>query len=237
MEHVGSILMPVDEVVFSLIAARDEALVREVNERAGAARRPDHGRDLAVVRAEPHRRSHAMTRPRSLAPRATVGLAFVAALAVAGCASGASPSVGSSALPISSLVPDLSVATTPAPSDTTASNAPSEGVLPSAVATSIDPCQLITSADASSWTGVKFGAGKESTTEGNIRTCNYDAAGPNLFFVAVGIAPDVATAKAAEAAQEADLQSEAQSLAGLGMTVESSRTSRRTPTQRSCRVA
>jgi hypothetical protein len=161
-----------------------------------------------------------MTRPRFVAPRATAGLAFVAALAVTGCTSGASPSVGSSALPISSLVPDASVATTPATSDTTASDAPSEGVLPSAVATSIDPCQLITSADASSWTGVKFGAGKESTTESNIRTCNYDAAGPNLFFVAVGIAPDVATAKAAEAAQEADLESEAQSLAGLGMTVD-----------------
>jgi hypothetical protein len=32
--HVGSILMPVDEVVFSLIAARDEVHVRELNERA-----------------------------------------------------------------------------------------------------------------------------------------------------------------------------------------------------------
>ena len=34
VEHVGSILMPVDEVVVSLISARDEALVRELNERA-----------------------------------------------------------------------------------------------------------------------------------------------------------------------------------------------------------
>ncbi len=34
VEHVGSILMPVDGVVFSLIAAGDEALVRELNERA-----------------------------------------------------------------------------------------------------------------------------------------------------------------------------------------------------------
>jgi hypothetical protein len=32
--HVISILMPVDEVVFSLIAAGDETLVREVNARA-----------------------------------------------------------------------------------------------------------------------------------------------------------------------------------------------------------
>ncbi len=34
VEHVGSILMPVDEVVFSLFAASDEALVRELNARA-----------------------------------------------------------------------------------------------------------------------------------------------------------------------------------------------------------
>jgi hypothetical protein len=34
VEHVGSILMPVDEVVFSIIAAADEAAVRRLNERA-----------------------------------------------------------------------------------------------------------------------------------------------------------------------------------------------------------
>lgn len=34
IEHLGSILMPVDEVVFSLISAGDESLVREVNARA-----------------------------------------------------------------------------------------------------------------------------------------------------------------------------------------------------------
>jgi hypothetical protein len=35
VEHLGSILMPVDQVVFSLIAAHDESVVRRVNERAG----------------------------------------------------------------------------------------------------------------------------------------------------------------------------------------------------------
>ena len=35
IEHVGSILMPVDEVVFTLIAAGSESLVREVNALAG----------------------------------------------------------------------------------------------------------------------------------------------------------------------------------------------------------
>ena len=34
VKHVGSILMPVDEVVFSLFAAGDERLVRELNLRA-----------------------------------------------------------------------------------------------------------------------------------------------------------------------------------------------------------
>jgi len=34
VEHLGSILMPIDEVVFSLIAAGGESLVREVNARA-----------------------------------------------------------------------------------------------------------------------------------------------------------------------------------------------------------
>lgn len=34
VEHLGSILMPLDHVVFSLIAAVDESLVRRVNERA-----------------------------------------------------------------------------------------------------------------------------------------------------------------------------------------------------------
>lgn len=34
VEHVGSILMPTDQVVFSLIEAADELAARQVNERA-----------------------------------------------------------------------------------------------------------------------------------------------------------------------------------------------------------
>jgi hypothetical protein len=34
VEHLGSILMPADQVVFSLIAAPSESVAREVNERA-----------------------------------------------------------------------------------------------------------------------------------------------------------------------------------------------------------
>ncbi len=34
VEHVGTILMPADQVVFTLIAAPSESVAREVNERA-----------------------------------------------------------------------------------------------------------------------------------------------------------------------------------------------------------
>ena len=34
VEHVGSILMPADQVVFTLIAANDETVVRQLTERA-----------------------------------------------------------------------------------------------------------------------------------------------------------------------------------------------------------
>ncbi|MFI5312997.1 MAG: nickel-binding protein [Candidatus Dormibacteria bacterium] len=35
VQHVGSFLMPADQVVISVISAQTEAMVREVNERAG----------------------------------------------------------------------------------------------------------------------------------------------------------------------------------------------------------
>ena len=144
-----------------------------------------------------------------------------AAIVVAACSTGgANPSASASAPVVAALTPAASVAATPeASAPAAASEAPSEGVLPSAVATDIDPCQLITADDASAFVGVKFGPGRESTTDKNVKICNYDAPGPNLFFVEVAIAPDEATAKAAEAAQEADLESQAQDLASLGLTV------------------
>jgi len=128
-----------------------------------------------------------------------------------------SPSAVAPIIANASAPPEASETIAPAPSDTIASDEPSESALPSAVATNIDPCQLITSADASSWVGVKFGAGKETTNENNIRSCTYAAPGPNIFFVAVGIAPDVDTAKAAEAAEEASLQEQANQLGNLAI--------------------
>jgi hypothetical protein len=63
VHHVGSFLMPVDQVVISVICADSEAIVREVNQRAampvdriakvtqygfGLARRPDPATELAT---------------------------------------------------------------------------------------------------------------------------------------------------------------------------------------------
>ena len=81
--------------------------------------------------------------------------------------------------------------------------------------TDIDPCQLITSEDASTFVGVKFGAGKATNTENNMKMCSYSGPGPNIFTVEVAVAPDVATAQAAEADAKAELSSKG---ANLGVT-------------------
>ena len=147
----------------------------------------------------------------------------ISALAVAACTSGSTPSAIASAVVNASLPPiptaAPSTAATEAPS-TAATEAPSESELPSAVPTAIDPCQVITSAEASQLVGVTFGAGKESETSGHVKMCTYAAPGPNLFSVEVGIAPDAATAQAAEAAAEQDLKDQASKLANVGLKVD-----------------
>ena len=143
-------------------------------------------------------------------------LVVAAALAVAACTSDATPSAIASAVAHVSFPPIATEAPTATPTEapsTAATEAPSESELPSAVATDIDPCQLITSADASQLVGMKFGAGKASEAENNVKLCTYAAPGPNLFSVEVAVAPDVATAKAAEAAALQDLEDTASQLA------------------------
>ena len=88
--------------------------------------------------------------------------------------------------------------------------------LATAVATALDPCQLVTAAEVSKLTGASFadGSGQESTTEGHGKLCSYGQEG-TVFEVIVGVAPDVATAKAGQ--QEAEL--ELQKAAANGLTV------------------
>jgi hypothetical protein len=105
------------------------------------------------------------------------------------------PSAVESAMPSQSAVASSEAAATP---------------LPTAVATAIDPCQLVTLAEVNQLSGGQFpaGSGQGSTTEGKGKVCSYGEEGVT-FDVVVGVAPDVATAKAGEQAFEAELQKDA----------------------------
>ena len=152
---------------------------------------------------------------------AAAALAVVAAVAVSACSSGGpNASAIASILANASFPPAATTAPTSPPSEAAAaSGAPSGSTLPTAVPTDIDPCQLITSADASALTGATFGPGKESDNGKNVKMCTYAAPGPQIFSVEVAIAPDAATAQAAKADTEADLQSNANDLAKMHLTV------------------
>jgi hypothetical protein len=149
-----------------------------------------------------------------------LGALAAVALVAAACDSGSAPSALASALSNASLPPIATEAptATPATSEGTATTEPSESAGPSAVATDIDPCQLITAADASTLAGVTFGAGKAHTTENNVKSCVY-AAGTTVFTVEVAVAPDEATAKAAEAGAEKDLEDQGSKMSNAGVKV------------------
>jgi hypothetical protein len=153
-----------------------------------------------------------MIHSRIVRGRPAGAVAIVVAFALAGCSSSTgAPSAVASALanaPAVVLPSDTPAASEAAPSSADSSETP----LPSAVVTDIDPCQLITSDDASAFVGVKFGPGKATTTENNLKICSYSGPGPNVFMVQVAVAPDVATAQAAEAQAKADLASKGATL-------------------------
>src|SRR4029077_7074095 len=136
----------------------------------------------------------------------------ISALGVAACTSSGSPGPSVPALPSLAVVapPPASEApsTAPAASDTPEPST-AESAEPSAVATDIDPCQLITADEAGQLTGTAFGAGKESVTKGNAKICTYGAQTKNVFMVEVAIAPSEDIAKADETAVLASLQEQA----------------------------
>ncbi len=111
-----------------------------------------------------------------------------------------------------------------APADTAT---PAEPVIPtatsvpqSAVATTqFDPCQLISSQEASSLAGVSFGQGSETTTSGGMKICTYGSQTTNVFNVDVAQAPDIASAQADQAQFLADIQANLQSLTSQGLNI------------------
>jgi hypothetical protein len=99
--------------------------------------------------------------------------------------SSSSDAAGSAATPSSA---SASAAPSSAPSSAPASQ--------SGVATSLDPCQLVTSSEASALAGTTFGAGKEETNGSNGKECVYGSQTTNVFTVEVGQDPDPAAAQA-----------------------------------------
>ncbi len=88
-----------------------------------------------------------------------------------------------------------------------------------AVPTSLDPCQLVPSQEASQLAATNFGTGKEQQLSGNGKLCIYGYQTKNVFDVIVAVSPDVATAKAEEAAMKAEQQANAARLnQGLAIT-------------------
>jgi hypothetical protein len=125
---------------------------------------------------------------------------LVGAALVASCTGSTSSPSASEAAPSVAATTAPTVAPSPSAAASSGEVATSEAPEtpgPTAVATAIDPCQLVTPAEASTLTGASFSAGKESTTEGHGKLCHYSKAG-TIFSVAVAVAPDEATAKAGE---------------------------------------
>lgn len=150
-----------------------------------------------------------------------LALVALSAIGLAACSGSTPAASGSPSAPAVASQPAV-VSQPPATPSATASQGaastqPSSG--PTAVPTSIDPCQLITAQEAGTLAGTTFGPGKKETYSGNGRGCIYGSGTKNVFGVIVAIAPDVATAKKAEADVVARLKADASKLSqGMAVT-------------------
>ncbi len=73
------------------------------------------------------------------------------------------------------------------------------------MATSIDPCQLVTQDDVATLVGFPFGPSSSTTMDNNGRVCEYGQEGVDVTVIVVQ-APDAATAKSQEPAFKAQLE-------------------------------
>lgn len=129
-----------------------------------------------------------------------------AAMLLSACSSAASTGPGGPTSGASTPPAVTSQAATEPPGTAAPSEAAASVPEVTAVPTSIDPCTVVTQAEASALAGASFGAGEETTTSGNGKICTYGAQTLNVMTVSVALAPDQATIAAGEAQVEADLQ-------------------------------
>ena len=159
-----------------------------------------------------------MIHPRPIATRATRALLVFTVAGLAACSSATTGGTTGPSIPVArpsvGVVP-ASTAPTPEPTTSTApSEAPPESPGATAVATTIDPCQVVTADEASKLAGSKFGPSSATTMSNNAKLCSYGQQGLT-FNVIVTAAPDAATAKAQEPDFKAEIEKAAAD-AGLG---------------------
>lgn len=161
------------------------------------------------------------------AARPVLGISVIAITALLSSCSTPTPIATN---PLPQIVASSTPVPTIAPSPTIAPNptiTPTPIVTPAGTSTpqqtaepvSLDPCQLITSQEASTLTGATFGEGMGKTLPGGGKTCTYGSQTTNIFFVEVVQAPDEATAEAAQTQFLADLQTNLQQLTSEGFKV------------------
>jgi hypothetical protein len=146
-----------------------------------------------------------MTQTQPITMRAVVALVVLSVAGLSACTS-----ADASTAPSVIVAPPPSATASAGPSATeTPSAAAFEPVDasagPSAVATSIDPCQLVSPSEVATVTGFEWGPPSPVTMDNNGRDCEYGQEGYG-FDVIVVQAPDAATAKAQEPAFKAQLE-------------------------------
>ncbi len=130
--------------------------------------------------------------PKTLAIGATV-------LVLAACSS--SPTASST-----SAATTPTATSRPAAASTTAASTPAATTAQAVSQTSLDPCQLVTRAEASALASATFGAGKEEAFGGGGKGCVYGAQTLNVLTVEVAQASDPAAAQAAWSTEQAKAQ-------------------------------
>ena len=156
-----------------------------------------------------------MTYARPIATRALLILTAASLVACTSSTAGGTtgPSIPATRPSVAVVVPS-SAPSPEATTSTTPSEVAPESPGPSAVATTIDPCQVVTPEEASKLAGSTFGPSNATTMSNNAKLCMYGQQGLS-FNVIVTAAPDAATAKAQEPAFKAEIE-QAAADAGLG---------------------
>ncbi len=152
------------------------------------------------------------TRPtasnRMAITKAMLGLSVLAVTALLAACSTPTPTT----LPLPTAAPtDTPVPAAPA--------APTTAQPQGTSSTSLDPCQVITYQEASSFAGASYGPGTEENLGNGGKLCTYGANTTNVFMVEVAQAPDKATVQADKTDFMNMLQSNLANLTNAGIQI------------------